>query len=147
MQQTLTLTLTPSKTARSPTVAETLSCRVLKAPFKAIGRLFGGGKKKDDNKFHRLTEKDVKQFKTLPNPRLINVQNADKPTAETAATTSDAKSPSRGRPFAAEQRSTERSDCRTLEVRRRWTENRGGPQPARRGLPVQRHARLGQARI
>jgi Flp pilus assembly protein TadD len=65
--------------------------RVLKAPFKAIGRLFGGGKKKDDNKFHRLTEKDVKQFKTLPNPRLINVQNADQP-AETAAATGDAKS-------------------------------------------------------
>ena len=38
--------------------------RALKAPFKAIGRLFGGGKKKDDNKFHRLTEKDVKQFES-----------------------------------------------------------------------------------
>src|SRR5215217_5101819 len=65
--------------------------RALKAPFKAIGRLFGGGKKKDDNKFHRLTDKDVKQFKTLPNPRLIKVENADKPAA-TAAVTGDAKS-------------------------------------------------------
>ena len=66
--------------------------RVLKAPFKAIGRLFGGGKKKDDNKFHRLTEKDVKQFKTLPNPRLINVENANKPAAAPTAVTGDAKS-------------------------------------------------------
>lgn len=59
--------------------------RVLKAPFKAIGRLFGGGKKKDDGKLHRLTEKDVKQFKSAPGPRLIGVTNADKPAGETAA--------------------------------------------------------------
>lgn len=59
--------------------------RVLKAPFKAIGRIFGGGKKKDDNKFHRLTEKDVKKFKSAPSPRLIGVTNADKPARETAA--------------------------------------------------------------
>lgn len=58
--------------------------RVLKAPFKAIGRLFGGGKKKD-NKFHRLSEKAVKQFKTAPNPRLISVTNVDKPADDTAA--------------------------------------------------------------
>lgn len=65
--------------------------KVLKAPFKAIGRLFGGGKKKDDIKFHRLTEKDVKQFQIAPNPRLINVANADAPVA-TAAIPGDAKS-------------------------------------------------------
>jgi len=66
--------------------------RVLKAPFKAIGRLFGGGKKKDDSKFQRLTEKDVKQFKSAPSTRLINTTNADKPAGETAATGGDAKS-------------------------------------------------------
>lgn len=66
--------------------------RVLKAPFKAIGRLFGRGKKKDDNKFHRLTEKDVKQFKTAPNTRLIGVTNADQPVAQTPAIEGDAKS-------------------------------------------------------
>ena len=66
--------------------------RAFKAPFKAIGRLFGGGKKKDENKFHRLTEKDVKQFKSSPSPRLIGVTNADQPAAETAAVTpGDAK--------------------------------------------------------
>ena len=32
--------------------------RAIKAPFKAIGRLFGRGKK--ENKLERLTEKDVK---------------------------------------------------------------------------------------
>jgi len=66
--------------------------RALKAPFKAIGRIFGAGKKKDDNKFHRLSAKDVKQFKTAPSPRLINVENANKPAAETAAVVGDAKS-------------------------------------------------------
>ena len=39
--------------------------RVLKAPFKAIGRLFRFGKK-DDNKLHRLSEKDVKRFESIP---------------------------------------------------------------------------------
>jgi Flp pilus assembly protein TadD len=38
--------------------------RALKAPFKALGRLFRRGGKKDDNKFHRLSEKDVKKFQT-----------------------------------------------------------------------------------
>ncbi|HEX6045113.1 MAG TPA: tetratricopeptide repeat protein [Pyrinomonadaceae bacterium] len=65
--------------------------RVLKAPFKAIGRLFGGGKKKDDNKFHRLTEKDVKQFKVAPVPRLIGVTSADKPAADNARIDGDAR--------------------------------------------------------
>lgn len=59
--------------------------RVLKAPFKAIGRLFGGGKKKDDNKFHRLSEKDVKKFKSAPSTRLIGVTSTDKPAADSAA--------------------------------------------------------------
>jgi Flp pilus assembly protein TadD len=47
--------------------------RVLKAPFKAIGRLFGRGGKKDDNKFHRLSEKDVKKFETA---KLTRVNDA-----------------------------------------------------------------------
>ena len=40
--------------------------RVLKAPFKAIGRLFGRGKK-DDNKLHRLSQSDVKRFESANN--------------------------------------------------------------------------------
>lgn len=58
--------------------------RVLKAPFKAIGRIFGGGKKKDDNKLHRLTENDVKQFKSAPSTRIIGVTNGDQPASDTA---------------------------------------------------------------
>ena len=65
--------------------------RALKAPFKAIGRMFGGGKKKD-NKFHKLTEKDVKQFKTAPNTRMFGVTNADTSVAKTPAVEGDAKS-------------------------------------------------------
>jgi Flp pilus assembly protein TadD len=46
--------------------------RALKAPFKALGRLFGRGGKKDDNKFHRLTQKDVKKFETAKLTRITD---------------------------------------------------------------------------
>lgn len=49
--------------------------RVLKAPFKAIGRLFGRGKK-DDNKLHRLSEKDVKKFEASPLTRVVDANYA-----------------------------------------------------------------------
>src|SRR6476659_765997 len=39
--------------------------RALKAPFKAIGRLFGRGKK-DQNKLQRISEKDIKKFESAP---------------------------------------------------------------------------------
>jgi Tfp pilus assembly protein PilF len=45
--------------------------RVLKAPFKAIGKLLGRGKK-DDNKLHRLSEKDVKKFEQSPLLRVVD---------------------------------------------------------------------------
>jgi Flp pilus assembly protein TadD len=59
--------------------------RALKAPFKAIGRLFGGGK--DDNKPRRLTEKDIKKFesaklsrvKDARSPAPPQINNADSP--------------------------------------------------------------------
>lgn len=67
--------------------------RVLKAPFKAIGRIFGAGgdKKKDDNQFHRLTENDVKKFKSAPSTRLFGVTNADQPSETATAVDGDAK--------------------------------------------------------
>jgi hypothetical protein len=37
----------------------------LKAPFKAIGRLFGGGKK-NKVKLERISEKDAKKFESKP---------------------------------------------------------------------------------
>src|SRR5260221_6124958 len=45
--------------------------RALKAPFKAIGRLFGGGKK-NPNKLERISAKDVKKFERAPANRVEN---------------------------------------------------------------------------
>jgi Flp pilus assembly protein TadD len=45
--------------------------RALRAPFKAIGRLFGRGKK--ENKLERLTEKDVKNFDSA---RVTRIEDA-----------------------------------------------------------------------
>jgi Flp pilus assembly protein TadD len=49
--------------------------RVLKAPFKAIGRLFGRGKK-DDNKLRRLSEKDVEKFESAQLTRVVDAVQA-----------------------------------------------------------------------
>jgi len=57
--------------------------RALKAPFKAIGRLFGRGKK-DDNKLHRLSEKDVKQFEGVPVTRVVDATSAPAAAASNA---------------------------------------------------------------
>jgi Tfp pilus assembly protein PilF len=45
--------------------------RALQAPFKAIGRLFGRGKK-DSNKLQRLSEKDAKKFESAPGTHVNN---------------------------------------------------------------------------
>ncbi len=47
--------------------------RVLKAPFKAIGRLFGIGKN-DDNKLQRLSRKDVKKFESVASTRVVDAR-------------------------------------------------------------------------
>lgn len=52
--------------------------RVLKAPFKALGRLFGHGEK-DENKLHSLSEKDVKNFETAPMTRVIDARTVIAP--------------------------------------------------------------------
>ena len=56
--------------------------RVLKAPFKAIGRLFGRGKK-DDNKLHRLSQKDVKRFESAKLTRVVDAIETPAPTTPT----------------------------------------------------------------
>ena len=49
--------------------------KVITAPFKAIGRLFGrGGSKKDDNKLHRLSEKDIKKFESSKITRVVDAR-------------------------------------------------------------------------
>lgn len=57
--------------------------RVLKAPFKAIGRLFGRGKR-DDNKLHRLSQKDVKHFESAKLTRVVDAVEAAPATASAA---------------------------------------------------------------
>jgi Tfp pilus assembly protein PilF len=47
--------------------------KVLKAPFKAIGRLFGAGKK-DDDKLQRLSRKDVKKFESVGAAKVIDAR-------------------------------------------------------------------------
>lgn len=47
--------------------------KILKAPFKAIGRLFGRG---GDKKFHRLSEKDVEKFESAKVTRIVDARTA-----------------------------------------------------------------------
>ena len=63
--------------------------KVITAPFRAIGRLFGRGGKKDDNKLHRLSEKDVKKFETSKMTRVIDARNPAPATPETATDTTN----------------------------------------------------------
>jgi Flp pilus assembly protein TadD len=53
--------------------------RALKAPFKALGRLFGRGKNKNDGKLHRLTEKDVRKFESAKVNRITDSRNQPEP--------------------------------------------------------------------
>src|SRR5215203_3518233 len=46
--------------------------KVLTAPFKAFGRLFGGD---DTNKVHRMTEKDAERFETVGITRIEDARN------------------------------------------------------------------------
>ena len=45
--------------------------KVLAAPFKAIGKLFGG----DDNKIHRMTEKDAERFESVGVTKIEDANN------------------------------------------------------------------------
>jgi len=47
--------------------------KVLVAPFKAFGRLFGGGN--DQNKVHRMTEKDAQRFESAGVTRIEDARN------------------------------------------------------------------------
>jgi len=48
--------------------------KVLAAPFKLVGRLFGGGGD-DTNKVHRMTEKDAEKFETSGVTRIEDANN------------------------------------------------------------------------
>ena len=47
--------------------------KVLAAPFKLVGKLFGGGD--DTNKLHRMTEKDAEKFATVGVTRIEDANN------------------------------------------------------------------------
>jgi len=47
--------------------------KVLAAPFKAFGRLFGGGK--DENKIERMTEKDAERFESVAFTRVEDARS------------------------------------------------------------------------
>jgi Flp pilus assembly protein TadD len=71
--------------------------KVVTFPFKAIGRMFGGGKK-DDNKPHRLSKKDVKKFESTPMTRVVDARTTTVSTSGTteAAVTTEANDPTPG---------------------------------------------------
>jgi Flp pilus assembly protein TadD len=61
--------------------------RVLKAPFKAIGRIFGIGGDRDDSKPQRLSRKDVKKFESVGTAKVVDARTTgfeSKPSTEPA---------------------------------------------------------------
>ena len=83
--------------------------KVLKAPFKAIGRLFGAGKK-DDDKLQRLSRKDVKKFETVGAARVVDARTTGFETP--APVESSEKAPAVDPALASAQENLERG--RTL---------------------------------
>jgi len=62
-----------SRDANGQSKGDNTFVKVLKAPFKAIGRLFGAGKK-DDDKLQRLSRKDVKKFETVGAAKVVDAR-------------------------------------------------------------------------
>lgn len=69
--------------------------KVLAAPFKMFGRLFGGGD--DTNKVHRMTEKDAERFETSGVTRIEDANN--KPVKRDATLSSAKEHLEAGRQF------------------------------------------------
>jgi Tfp pilus assembly protein PilF len=65
--------------------------RVLKAPVKAIGRLFGLGKK-DENKLEKLSRKDIKKFESVGTAKVVDARTTgfETPAAAAAPATENA---------------------------------------------------------
>ncbi len=60
--------------------------RALGAPFRAIGRLFGRGKK-NENKLERISEKDAKRFESVPGTQVSKTTQAPETNSTANATT------------------------------------------------------------
>jgi Tfp pilus assembly protein PilF len=62
-----------SRDADNQSKGDNTFVKVLKAPFKAIGRLFGAGKK-DDDRPQRLSRKDVKKFESVGAAKIVDAR-------------------------------------------------------------------------
>ena len=67
--------------------------KVVTFPFKAVGRLFGAGKKKDENKLERLSRKDVEKFESAKYTKVVDARTlpTSKPVVTTDALTGEIK--------------------------------------------------------
>lgn len=65
--------------------------KVVTFPFRAVGRLFGAGRKKDDTKLEKMSKKDAKRFESVGLTRVVDARTA--PTTDPAATTIDPTNP------------------------------------------------------
>jgi Flp pilus assembly protein TadD len=65
--------------------------RALKAPFKAIGRIFGIGGKKDENKLEKLSKKDVKKFESVATTKIVDARTTGFESAPPAQPTESAR--------------------------------------------------------
>ena len=83
-----------SRDAEDKAKGDNTFVRVLKAPIKAIGRLFGVGKN-DDNKPQRLSRKDVKKFETVGAAKVVDARTTgfETPMTETVAAADAALAP------------------------------------------------------
>jgi len=78
-----------SKDVNGQSKGENGFVKVLKAPFKAIGRLFGAGKK-DGDKLQRLSRKDVKKFESVGTARVVDARTTGFETPAAAQTSENA---------------------------------------------------------
>jgi Tfp pilus assembly protein PilF len=76
--------------------------KVLAAPFKAFGKLFGGGN--DKNKIHRMTEKDAERFETVG---VTRIEDANTPAKKETASGSAREHLELGREYLLEGRYNE----------------------------------------
>jgi Tfp pilus assembly protein PilF len=77
--------------------------KVLTAPFKAFGRLFGGGD--DRNKIHRMTEKDAERFESVGVTKIEDARN--QPVKRETASSSAREHLEAGRAYLLEERYSE----------------------------------------
>lgn len=77
--------------------------KVLTAPFKAFGRLFGGGD--DTNKIHRMTEKDAERFESVGVTKIEDARN--QPVKRETASSSAREHLEAGRAYLLEERYSE----------------------------------------